>query len=44
VWCPSGILDSTAAAALGKQLGDGTTARNWATLSKLHALCRGTPA
>lgn len=40
VWCPGGILDSTAAAALGKQLGDATTARNWATLSKLHALCR----
>ena len=40
VWCPGGILDSAAAAALGKQLGDATTARNWATLSKLHALCR----
>jgi uncharacterized protein (DUF1697 family) len=40
VWCPDGILDSAAAAALGKQLGDGTTARNWATLLKLHALCR----
>jgi len=39
VWCPGGILDSTAAAALGKQLGDATTARNWATLSKLHSLC-----
>jgi len=44
VWCPSGILDSTAAAALGKQLGDATTARNWATLSKLHALCQESPA
>jgi uncharacterized protein (DUF1697 family) len=43
VWCPSGILDSTAAAALGKQLGDATTARNWATLSKLHALCQESP-
>lgn len=44
VWCPGGILDSTAAAALGKQLGDTTTARNWATLSKLHALCQELPA
>jgi uncharacterized protein (DUF1697 family) len=41
VWCPDGILDSAAAAALGKQLGDATTSRNWATLLKLHALCNG---
>lgn len=39
VWCPDGILDSAAAQTLGKQLGDATTSRNWATLSKLHALC-----
>jgi uncharacterized protein (DUF1697 family) len=39
VWCPDGILASGAAAALGKQLGDATTSRNWATLLKLHALC-----
>jgi len=38
VWCPDGILDSPAAAALGKLLGDATTSRNWATLLKLHAL------
>jgi len=44
VWCPDGILDSAAATALGKQLGDTTTSRNWATLLKLHALCTGTPA
>ena len=44
VWCPGGVLDSTAAAALGKQLGDATTARNWATLCKLHALCQELPA
>jgi uncharacterized protein (DUF1697 family) len=44
VWCPDGVLDSRAAAALGKQLGDGTTARNWATLSKLRALCQELPA
>jgi uncharacterized protein (DUF1697 family) len=40
VWCPDGILDSAAAAAVGKQLGDATTSRNWSTLLKLHALCR----
>jgi uncharacterized protein (DUF1697 family) len=39
VWCPDGVLDSSVAAAVGKQLGDQTTSRNWATLSKLHALC-----
>ena len=39
VWCPEGMLDSAAAAALGKQLGDGTTSRNWRTIIKLHALC-----
>jgi uncharacterized protein (DUF1697 family) len=39
VWCPDGVLDSAAAAAVGKQLGDATTARNWSTLAKLQALC-----
>jgi uncharacterized protein (DUF1697 family) len=39
VWCPDGVLDSAAAAAVNKALGDATTARNWNTLSKLHALC-----
>ena len=43
VWCPDGVLDSAAAAALGKHLGDATTSRNWATLSKLHALCSELP-
>lgn len=43
VWCPDGILDSAAAAALGKQLGDTTTSRNWATVLKLHALCAEPP-
>lgn len=41
VWCPEGMLDSAAAAALGKQLGDGTTSRNWNTIMKLHGLCSG---
>jgi uncharacterized protein (DUF1697 family) len=39
VWCPEGILDSAPAAALGKQLGDNTTSRNWNTMCKLYALC-----
>jgi uncharacterized protein (DUF1697 family) len=39
VWCPEGVLDSAAATALGKQLGDHTTSRNWNTLCKLYALC-----
>ena len=43
VWCPDGVLDSPAAAALGKQLGDTTTSRNWNTLCKLYALCAEAP-
>lgn len=41
VWCPAGVLDSAAAAALNKQLGDAITSRNWITLSKLHLVCFG---
>jgi uncharacterized protein (DUF1697 family) len=40
VWCPDGVLESKAATAVGKQLGDKTTSRNWSTMSKLHALCQ----
>lgn len=39
VWCPEGMLDSAAAASIGKLLGDGTTSRNWNTLLKLQAMC-----
>ena len=39
VWCPEGVLQSRAAAAVGTLLGDGTTSRNWGTLRKLHELC-----
>ena len=42
VWCPQGMLGSAAATALGKQLGDNTTSRNWNTLCKLYALCSET--
>lgn len=40
VWCPQGLLDSAAAVALGKRLGDGATSRNWNTMIKLDGLCR----
>lgn len=38
VWCPTGVLDSRALAAVGKLLGEAWTARNWATVTKLQAL------
>ena len=38
IWCPNGVLESTATAAVGKALGDGVTIRNWATVLKLVAL------
>lgn len=41
IWCPKGIIDSRAASAVGKLLGDGVTTRNWATVMKLHALAGG---
>lgn len=40
VWCPAGLIDSRAASALGKALGDATTSRNWNTMCKLQTLCR----
>ncbi|HZV64347.1 MAG TPA: DUF1697 domain-containing protein [Telluria sp.] len=43
VWCPTGMIDSRPAAALGKALGDATTSRNWNTLCKLRALCEEAP-
>ncbi len=44
LWCPEGVLDSKAAIALGKQLGDGMTSRNWNTMCKLHAMCSAAEA
>jgi uncharacterized protein (DUF1697 family) len=38
LWCADGILASRLAEALNKKLGDAVTARNWATVKKLHAL------
>lgn len=41
LWCPRGQLDSPLAAAVSRALGDGATTRNWATITKLHALAGG---
>jgi uncharacterized protein (DUF1697 family) len=38
LWCADGVLASRVAAVMGKLLGDAVTTRNWATISKLHAL------
>lgn len=38
LWCGNGILESKAAVALLKQLGDAGTTRNWATVEKIAAL------
>ena len=38
LWCPGGILASKLANAVNRALGDGVTARNWATVLKLHAI------
>jgi uncharacterized protein (DUF1697 family) len=37
-WCPDGVLESPLSVAIGKALGDAVTARNWSTVTKLHAL------
>ena len=38
LWCGNGILESKAAVALLKKLGQVGTTRNWATVGKLNAL------
>jgi hypothetical protein len=38
VWCPKGVIDSAPMKALQKQLGEGWTARNRATVEKLAEL------
>jgi uncharacterized protein (DUF1697 family) len=38
LWCPKGMLESRLAQAVSRLLGDAATARNWATVTKLHAL------
>ena len=43
VWCPKSMLESPLFAAVTKLLGDGATTRNWATVTKLHALVGRNP-
>jgi uncharacterized protein (DUF1697 family) len=38
LWCPRGMLASELAETMVRSLGDGVTTRNWATMTKLHAL------
>jgi uncharacterized protein (DUF1697 family) len=40
LWCAHGILESKAAVALLKKLGEAGTTRNWATVGKLNALAQ----
>lgn len=39
-WCPAGVLESPLFDAVWRCLKGGVTTRNWATTSKLQALCR----
>jgi uncharacterized protein (DUF1697 family) len=41
LWCPNGILESPLATALGRELRDAVTSRNWTTMTKLLALAGG---
>ena len=41
LWCADGILESPAADAVNRALGDGVTARNWTTMCKLRDLALG---
>lgn len=38
LWCPDWVLASRLLEAVGRVLGDAVTTRNWATVTKLHAL------
>ena len=41
VWCPKSMLESPLFAEVTRLLGDGATTRNWATITKIHALLGG---
>jgi len=43
LWCAQGLLESRLAEAVNRVLGETTTARNWATMQKLHALTQAEP-
>ena len=38
LWCPNGMIESRLVEAVNRLLGDAVTTRNFATLTKLHAL------
>ena len=38
VWCPAGMIESPLTQAVGRVLGEATTTRNWATVTKIRAL------
>lgn len=38
LWCPDGMIASPLAEAVGRILRDAATTRNWATVTKIHAL------
>ena len=40
-WCPNGMLESALVTSINRALRDGATTRNWATMTKLHALLQG---
>ena len=40
IWCPDGMIESPLSKALARALGDAVTTRNWATVTKLHALAQ----
>ena len=41
LWCPDGVIASRVSAAVNQILGDRVTSRNWTTMLKISALCRG---
>jgi uncharacterized protein (DUF1697 family) len=43
LWCPAGVIASPLSEAVGRILKDGVTTRNWATVTKLHALAGDRP-
>lgn len=38
IWCPAGMMESPLTEAVGRVLGEATTTRNWATVTKIRAL------
>ena len=38
LWCPNGVSKGQLAAAVGRQLSESVTTRNWSTVVKLHAM------